>query len=101
MSIMEIPSLNQNITNDHISTPYPHLMLKSPSDALALVLTSLPQGDLPVLCEYKGACRQLASIRKSALCINHLSKVSKLQYVKAVNDRVDVKDVETIMEVLV
>ena len=100
MSTLEIPSLNQNITNEHISMPYPHVMLKNPSDALALVLTSLPQGDLPILCEYKGACRQLASIRKSALCLNNLFKVSSMQFVKSASDIITIKSVKDIMEVL-
>lgn len=100
MSIMEIPSLNRDITNEHISMPYPHIMLHNPTDALAVVLESIDNGDLPILCEYKGSCRQLAAVRKSALVINTLSKVCNLSYVKAPSESVPIQSVYDILEVL-
>lgn len=100
MSTNLIQSLNADLTNDHISMPYPHLMMIEPSDAVALVLQSLPTGDLPVLCTYKGSTRQLTKIKRSAIPIFHLSKVVKLKYVASADKSVPLKSSEDILEVL-
>jgi len=83
MSTMEIQSLNREITNEHVSIVYPHVKIVDPNDAIALVLPELPVGDLPVLCEFKGSCRQIGSILKSALVLNDLRKICKLEYHKS------------------
>lgn len=100
MNTNQIQSLNADLTNEHISMPYPHLMMSNPNDAVALVLTSLPTGDLPVLCTYKGSTRQLTKIRRSALTILPLSKVVSLDYVKSATDSVPIKSPCDILEVL-
>ena len=100
MSTMEIQSLNPNITNDRISMPYPHLKLLDPSDAIALILPSLKDGELPVICEYNGTVRQLAKVKKSALVLNTLLKVSGLVYAKDVNTNLKITSTSEIMEVL-
>lgn len=100
MSTNQIQSLNADLTNDHISMPYPHLMMIEPNDAVALVLQSLPAGDLPVLCTYKGSTRQLTKIRRSAIPIYHLSKIVKLKYVASADKSVPLKSSVDILEVL-
>lgn len=97
----QVQLLSQELTNEHISMPYPHVKVLDPSDALALILQSLPKGDLPVLCEYKGQCRQLAKIKLSAPVLLHLSKVSSITYCKEVSDAVKLVTVDDIMGVLI
>ena len=98
---MEIQSLSRDLTNDRVSMPYPHIKVLEPSDAIALVLPALPEGDLPVLCEYNGVCRQIGSVLKSALIINQLSKISKLEYVKSAGISVAIKTPLDAVEVLI
>ena len=100
MSTNQIQSLNADLTNEHIKMPYPHLMMQNPNDAVALVLTSLPTGDLPVICTYKGSTRQLIKIKRSALSILPLSKVVNLVYVKSAVESVPIKSPSDILEVL-
>lgn len=97
---MEIQSLNKDITNERVSMPFPHVMLLEPSDAVALVLPELPKGELPVLCEYNGTCRQIGSIRKSALVLNQLSKISRIEYCKSSSDSMLINSPMDTVEVL-
>lgn len=100
MNTTEIQLLNPDIANERISMPYPHVELLEPSDAVALVLSSLPKGDLPVICTYQGKQRKIASICKSALVIMALMKVSKLKYSKDANSSLALRTSADIMEVL-
>lgn len=100
MNTMEIQSLNREITNERVSISYPHVKLLEPSDAVALVLPELPKGDLPVLCEFNGTCRQIGSIMKSALVLDSLRKISKLQYCKTASDSMDILQARDAVEVL-
>lgn len=100
MNTTEIQLLNPDIANERISMPYPHVELLEPSDAVALILSSLPKGDVPVICTYQGKQRKIASIRKSALVIMALLKVSKLKFHKDANDVLPLKTSTDIMEVL-
>lgn len=100
MNISQIQSLNENLTNEQISMPYPHVRLLEPSDAVALVLPELPTGDLPILCEINGVIRQLATIRKSAPLLVSLSKVSAIEYVKSKTSICSIKTAVDAMEVI-
>ena len=71
--------INSTFALEHINMPYPHVKILEPSDALALMVPSLPKGDLAVICEYQGAVRKLASVSYSALTLNYLLKVSALE----------------------
>lgn len=82
---IEIPVLNRNFTNEKISMPYPHVLLLEPSDAVALVLPSLPSGDLPVICNFEGVTKQIGSVMKSARVLTKLMLVSDIEYVKEAN----------------
>lgn len=100
MSTLEIQSLNKEITNERISMPYPHVNVLEPSDAIALVVPSLPKGDLPVICEFHGTRRQIGSIRNSALVLESLRKISSIEYVKAPNVKSVIKTSLDSVEVL-
>ena len=100
MNTLEIQSLNKDITNERISMPYPHLVLLEPSDAVALMVPELPTGDLPIICEFNGTCRQIGSIRKSALVISDLRKISALKYVKEPGSEVSIESTTDALEVL-
>lgn len=100
MVTVEIQSLSKELTNEHISMPYPHVKVLEPSDAMALMITSLPKGDLAVICEYNGSCRQIGSIRKSAKVIRDLSYVTKLTYSIDKETTRNINSVSDILEVL-
>lgn len=100
MSTNQIPILSRELTNDRISTPYPHVEIMDPSDALALVLLSISEGELPVLCTMNGSTRKVKSVRKSAIVLNQLSKVSKLNYHKEAGNVTELNTIEDIMGVL-
>lgn len=97
MSTMEIQSLNRDITNERISKPYPHVLVLDPSDAIALILPELPEGDLAVLCNFNGTCRQIGSIRKSPLVLNTLRRITGIDYVVSENCK---KSIRTALDAL-
>lgn len=100
MSRMAVQSLNENIANERVSKPYPHLMLSDVDNALALVLPAIPTGDLPVLCTHKGVTRQLGSIARSAIEINKLRRIGTVKYVASKEEERSLITVVDIMEVL-
>lgn len=100
MSTSQTPILSRDLTNDRISKPYPHVEIMEPSDALALVLQSMSEGELPVLCTMNGSTRKLKSVRKSAIIIQQLSLVTKLRYHKSETDITEIQNIDDIMGVL-
>lgn len=101
MNTTEIQLLNPDIANERISMPYPHVELLEPSDAVALMLSSMPKGDIPIICTYQGKQRRIASVAKSALIFKDLLKVSKLKYHVDSQKVITLKTSIDIMEVLV
>ena len=95
-----IQSLNQNIANDRIEMPYPHVEVLTPSNAVALVVPSLTTGDLPVICKYDGTTRRIGSIARSALVLSSLRKVTRLKFAKSANEVMELNNTEDIMEAL-
>lgn len=99
MSI-KIQPLNRDLASERVSMVYPYLKVLDPSDAVALVLPGLDKGDLPVLCTYNGKTRKLASISDSAIMIDRLRRVSRIAYVTAEGQEMELKTVYDIMEVI-
>lgn len=95
-----IQSLNPNIANDKIAMPYPHVEVLTPSNAVALVVPSLDEGDLPVICQFDGTTRKIGSISNSATTLSVLRRVTRLQYAKSVSNIKELNTIEDIMEVL-
>lgn len=95
-----IQPLNENLSLDKIKMPYPHVELLDPSDAVALVVPSLTEGDLPVICKYKGSTRKIGSIAYSALTLNTLLKLSRLVFHKDEGKSFNLNNTLDIMEVL-
>lgn len=100
MNTSEIRSLNPDIVNGKISMPYPHVELLEPTDAAATLIKLLPTGDLSIICEVKGKRRRIGSIRKSAIAIQDLMRVSKLAYCRSATERKILTSGEDILEVL-
>lgn len=92
--------LNQNLTNERVSMPYPHIMLLQLTDAVPLLLPELPKGDVPVLCDVKGTIRQIGAIKKSALVFNDLRKISELDYVLSESESRHIANARDAVEVL-
>lgn len=95
-----IQSLNPNIANDRISRPYPNVEVLTPSDAIALVVPSLPKGDLAVICSFNGTTRKIGSVSNSAVTLATLRRVSQLKYSKSEQVSYDLNSIENIMEAL-
>lgn len=97
---MERLLLNQNLTNDRITMPYPHVKVLAPSDCIALVVPALPVGDLPVICEFEKTVRKIGSISKSALVLRDLMAVTPIEYWKSSSEGYAIKSSLDILEVL-
>lgn len=97
---MERLLLNPNLTNDRINMPYPHVKVLAPSDSIALVVPSLPKGDLAVICEFENTLRKIGSIRNSALVLKDLQKISPIEYWKSADTGFLVKSAKDLLEVL-
>lgn len=99
MSTNLIQSLNPNLTNERTNLEYPHVVILEPSDALALVISSMCDGTLPVICTYEGVTRELCRVRNSALALKTLSRVSKIKYCKNVSEQYTITSEDNILEV--
>lgn len=95
-----IQSLNPNIANDRISMPYPHVRILTPSDSVALVVPSLSEGDLAIICEFNGTTRKIGSVTRSATTLDKLSRIAKIQYAKSADTIIDINSIDDIMEAL-
>lgn len=93
-------TLSKDFALDRISMPFPNVKVLEPSDALALVVPSLPKGDLAVICEYQGSIRKLASVAYSALVVNTITKVSPVEFNKDENTCVVCKTPLEVMEAM-
>lgn len=100
MSTRVTHTLNSEIANDRVAKKYPYLEILEPSDALAIVLPEMDNGELPVLCTIGGSTRRLASIRLSAIAIRDLSLITALSWHKDADTAIKLETIEDIMEVL-
>ena len=82
--------LNRNIANDVIDMPYPCVEIHNPVQPVAVVITSMPDGDLPVICYVNDALRQIKTVPHSALSLNVLRKVSKITYHKSASESYEI-----------
>lgn len=96
-----VRSLDRNIANEHITMPYPNVTVLNVTEALPLIVPSLPEGDLAVLCEYNGTCRKIGSICNSPRVLYTLSKVSELVYYKSQTESFPVRNAIDALEVFV
>ena len=85
---------------ERVRMPYPHVKVLEPSDALALMVPSLPKGDLSIICEYQGTVRKLASVAYSAVTLNYLYKISKIELCKDENSCYTINSAEDILEAM-
>ena len=93
-------TLSTDYALNRVKMPYPNVKVLEHSDALALVVPSLPKGDLAIICEYKGSVRKLASVTYSALTIAALLKLSPVEFNKDANTCVTCRTVMDIMEAM-
>lgn len=93
-------SLNRNIANNRADMPYPHVEIMEPSDAVALILESLPDGELSVLFNVDGKLWKSKPIAYSALALLPLVKVSKLKLCKDAQTSKVISSPEDILEAM-
>ena len=93
-----IESLDEDYATPRAKLVYPHIKLLTATDALALVVTSLPKGELPLVMTYKGETREVGKISKSALAITKLLKISDIEYVKSADERIKLKTGQDILD---
>lgn len=97
---MEKLLLSQNLTNDRIKMPYPHVKILQPSDSIALIVPTLPKGDLPLICEFDGTIRKIGSVANSALLLKDLMTITTIEYWKSASEGYLVKSSLDLLEVL-
>ena len=100
--MIDLPKTIESIDEDY-ATPrstltYPYLRILTATDALALIVTSLPDGDLPLVMSYKGETRIMKHISKSALVIEKLTRLVDLEYVKSKDESVPLHNGTDILE---
>lgn len=81
-----VKSINEDYATPRSNLSYPYLRILDISDALALIVPSLPAGKLQLVMTYKGVTRVVGQISSSALCIAKLIKLSRLEFVRDKND---------------
>lgn len=99
MSTQQTLKLSRDYAYEHISMPYPCVEVHDPSDALALVLMGMPKGDLSVICYINDALREIRKIRKSALSVNALRKVSRVTFHKSPTESIVIESGAQAVEV--
>lgn len=81
-----IHEIDEDIATPHTKRRYPFIRLLDANDALALIVPSLPPGELPIVMTYKGSTRQLGTVEKSALALCKLLPITRIEYVRASDD---------------
>lgn len=99
MSIKPRLSLDRNIANDRIEMPYPCVEVFDPSDALALVLLGLPEGDLSVICYVNDALREIRKVKNSSRTLNTLRQISRVTFHKSAHESREIKSAIDAVEV--
>ncbi len=79
--------------------PYPCVEVFDPSDALALVILGLPEGELSVICYVNDALREIRKVRNSPKTLNILRKVSRTVYRKSDEVSREINSAEDAVEV--
>lgn len=95
-----IPTFSPDLTNARAETPYPHIEVHDKSESLALMLSSLEKGDLPVVFSRESDRVQIASVRTSAVVLATLARVTHLTLYLSPDDFREISDTDSIMEAL-
>lgn len=96
---LEFDTLDENSALVRTELVYPYLMVDEPSDAVALIVPCLEEGDLPVLCKLDDTVYHVANISSSALVLHKLLRISKLTYNKSATERVPIVKPQDIMNI--
>ena len=97
---MVIPTFSPDLTNKRAATPYPHVEVLDRSESLALMLSSMERGDLPIVFERSEDKVQIASLHLSAITLCNLLRVTRISVHLSSEESVQVTNVDEVMEVL-
>ena len=87
------------IKNKSISRPYPNLVIKDLNKCLPVIVSSLKEGDLSLLCTFKGVTKEIKKISNSAININYLLSITDLEFHKSPEEKVDITNITEYLEV--
>lgn len=100
MSHEILHSINdKTINNEHVGMEYPHLYVKKYDHTLAVVIDSLPKGNLPVYASNRGRLLEIARIKKTATSIKPLIDIYTTELWLAYNHKVELNSIIDLMEV--
>ena len=96
---MQIDTLDTQTAFNRISFEYPHLMIESPGDPIALIVPSLEEGSLPVLCRVDDTVYKVGTIDSSAINIYTLLRITKLSYHVSPSEIIELHTPDDIMRI--
>ena len=82
-----------------IDRPYPNFHISKLNNTVPIVISSLEEGDVPLLGTLNGTTKILKRISNSAININRLLRVTEVEYHKDANNFRNMKSIEDYMEV--
>lgn len=97
---MVIPTFSPDLTNARSEARYPYLEILDRTESIALVISSLEQGELPVVFSRETDKIQIASIKMSAKPIRVLLKVTRVLVHTDAETSIALSDTASIMQVL-
>lgn len=93
-------NFNSTFTSERKSISYPYIFIPKFGKELALVVTLVRKGELPICVNDKGVLKQIGSVSLSALELKKILSVFPFQFVFSATDSRKVKTIPDMMEVL-
>ncbi len=100
---VEIPntlsSIDKDIATPHSKLNYPYVKIMEPSNAIALVISSLEHGDVQITIDYEGKLRQIGSVRNSPVLLYRLVRISPIEYYQSEDMHYTLRNNEDILSI--
>ena len=92
--------LGPGFTKQHKTITYPYIFLPKYGEELAIIVTCLRHGNIPICLRNNGVLMEISSVDLSALELQKLLRVYKYQIVLSETDKRSIETITDIMEVL-
>lgn len=93
-------NLDRTFTHQRRQITYPYIYIPNYQEEIALMVTCVAQGDLPIVLQDSGVLKQVGTCAVSALELSKLLRVYTYEIVLSESERHSVRTISDLMEVL-
>ena len=99
VSIGVLNELTEDMANERTTVTYPYILVENATEALAIVMEALEEGDVPVCLNYKGNTHILDKrISKNPLNINKLLKVYPILFCLSETEKYKITNIQQVLD---